>query len=87
MGCPLKFEAGSIATSLFGLYNKFLGRAVSNLHRMHLSMLAPRIKNELDIDLESFLDRRPTMIEIDDKITSKLFGFENVHDYYERACC
>lgn len=27
------------------------------------------------------------MIDFDDKITSRLFGYDSVHDYYHKSCC
>lgn len=58
------------------------------LYTMHLDVMSPHVKDKLGIDLEEFWSNNsPSLLEFDDKITSKLFGYSDVYDYYHRSCC
>jgi len=77
-------------TACDGFYDKALGQNVAALYMKHEHVLKDRYKEDFDIDLKEILESMEPirLTEIDEKITSKIYGYDGMYDYhYKAACC
>eukprot|EP00349_Pseudokeronopsis_sp_Brazil_P007538 CAMPEP_0202966236 /NCGR_PEP_ID=MMETSP1396-20130829/10565_1 /ASSEMBLY_ACC=CAM_ASM_000872 /TAXON_ID= /ORGANISM="Pseudokeronopsis sp., Strain Brazil" /LENGTH=118 /DNA_ID=CAMNT_0049689859 /DNA_START=241 /DNA_END=593 /DNA_ORIENTATION=- len=72
---------------MFGLYNKVLCKFLKNKFSDKVSIIHEHYYRTKGIDVESLFRDVDTLVEWDDRLTSRMFGFDGGDDYYNRASC
>lgn len=86
---PIKFDGVRLRTQLNGYYGRVLAKSMKRLLGLHHEVMAPYLKASFNIDITKFWEDNPKMIihEFDEKISTKLWGYDNLADLYDSSSC
>lgn len=73
-----------IGDKMFGLYNHVFTKNLIRKYNQHIDTLRP-LEEKLNFSLEDALSSTTTVRQLDELITIKQYGYENVDDYYAEA--
>jgi len=70
-----------IGDKMFGLYNHVFTKNLVRKYNQHIDTLRP-LEEKLDVSLEQVLQNSTTVRQLDELITIKQYGYEDVDEYY-----
>lgn len=81
----------SLSSSLGGIYNIFLGNECKKIMLEHEDALKDEVKKVCNVDLREQINSwgllNTNFKSMDEVLTSKLYGFKDVDEYYYKASC
>lgn len=80
--CRTKME-----TSLLGAYNYFIGKVIMQKLQPHMDYLKERVMVSHNLDLEAKLKICKNFIHFDTHITTALFNYGTIENFYDKASC
>lgn len=83
----MKVIVENLKVATFGLYNVFLSNAMRKRYGPFVKYLQEPFYKEYGIDFEKELMNCKTLTDYEDKVTTRIFGFNTFDDYLENTSC